>query len=323
MANNVSTASVVPKARPGHEWGQADARSDRKGRECSGTRTGPRRGGLTPDDAEGTVGGVHIRRRLLAEGPPAGGHRPPAPTPTPAPAGLVDRGAADRRRSRAALHHHRDDRRGTALREDRRPQLTQLIEDRREQVATSELRAARLRGEVEDETAALADSDGPIRDQRNRAAASRQAAGFTALRGTGVVVELDDAPRRPEQGLPEGASNDDLVVHQQDVQAVVNALWAGGAEAMSIMNVRVLATSAVRCVGNTLLLHGRVYSPPFKIVAIGDPAALQQALAASEGVRVFKGVVNDFHLGYRETVSTVTVPAFEDSTALRAAKVPR
>ncbi|MFI1196130.1 DUF881 domain-containing protein [Micromonospora sp. NPDC020750] len=212
---------------------------------------------------------------------------------------------------------------GTALREDRRPQLTQLIEDRREQVATSELRAARLRGEVEDETAALADSDGPIRDQRDRAAASRQAAGFTALRGTGVVVELDDAPRRPEQGLPEGASNDDLVVHQQDVQAVVNALWAGGAEAMSIMNVRVLATSAVRCVGNTLLLHGRVYSPPFKIVAIGDPAALQQALAASEGVRVFKGVVNDFHLGYRETVSTVTVPAFEDSTALRAAKVPR
>ncbi|RQX12094.1 hypothetical protein DLJ57_31980, partial [Micromonospora chalcea] len=141
--------------------------------------------------------------------------------------------------------------------------------------------------------------------------------------GSGVTVELNDADRRPDQPLPKGASNDDLVVHQGDVQAVVNALWAGGAEAMSIMNVRVLSTSAVRCVGNTLLLHGRVYSPPFKIVAIGDPAELQRALAASEGVRVFKEVAEHYQLGYVERVSTVTVPAFEDSTALQSATVPR
>ncbi|PZF99818.1 DUF881 domain-containing protein [Micromonospora deserti] len=212
---------------------------------------------------------------------------------------------------------------GTALREDRRPQLTQLIEDRRAEVAASEQRAAALRREVEDQTTTLAESDGPIKRQQDRAAVSREAAGFTALTGPGVTVELDDAPRRGDQPPPEGATNDDLVVHQGDVQAVVNALWAGGAEAMSIMNVRVLATSAVRCVGNTLLLHGRVYSPPFKIVAIGDPAALQQALASSKGVRLFKDAVDNYKLGYRETVSTVTVPAFEDSTTLRSATVPR
>ncbi|MEH0986448.1 DUF881 domain-containing protein [Micromonospora sp. CPCC 205556] len=210
---------------------------------------------------------------------------------------------------------------GTDLREDRRPQLTQLIEDRREQVAASELRAARLRAEVESETAARAGTDGPIKEQQDRALASREAAGFVALAGTGVTVELNDAPT--DGPLPKGATNDDLVVHQGDVQAVVNALWAGGAEAMSIMNVRVLSTSAVRCVGNTLLLHGRVYSPPFKIVAIGDPAALQRALADSEGVGLFKQAVDHYQLGYSETVSAVTVPAFEDSTALRSATVPR
>ena len=107
------------------------------------------------------------------------------------------------------------------------------------------------------------------------------------------------------------------------MQAVVNALWAGGAEAMAIMNVRVLATSAVRCVGNTLLLHGRVYSPPFKIVAIGDPASLQRSLADSKGVREFRDLVDDYKLGYREFTSPVTVPAFEDSTTLRSATVPR
>ncbi len=80
---------------------------------------------------------------------------------------------------------------------------------------------------------------------------------------------------------------------------------------MSIMDVRVLSTSAVRCVGNTLLLHGRVYSPPFKITAIGDPAAMQRALNASEGVRLFKDAVDHYQLGYQETVEAdVTVPAF-------------
>ncbi|TDC32531.1 DUF881 domain-containing protein [Micromonospora sp. 15K316] len=210
---------------------------------------------------------------------------------------------------------------GTALREDRRPQLTQLIEERRQQVAASEREAATLRQDIEERTTTLGEQDGPIRAQQDRASGSLQSAGFTALAGVGVTVELNDAPRRNDQRLPEGVSNDDLVVHQGDVQAVVNALWAGGAEAMSIMNVRVLATSAVRCVGNTLLLHGRVYSPPFKIVAIGDPTSLQKALAESEGVQLFRDAVEHYQLGYREDVSTVTVPAFEDSTALRSAKV--
>ncbi|WP_018724296.1 DUF881 domain-containing protein [Salinispora fenicalii] len=212
---------------------------------------------------------------------------------------------------------------GTTLREDRRPQLNQLIQDRHHEVATSEQRAAELRATVEARTSALAGSDGTIQQQQERAAASQEPAGFTALTGPGVTVELDDAPRRSDGSLPTGgATNDDLVVHQGDVQAVVNALWAGGAEAMSIMDVRVLATSAVRCVGNTLLLHGRVYSPPFKIVAIGDPATLQRALAESEGVRLFRDLANIYKLGYEETVSTVTVPAFDGSAALRWATVP-
>ncbi|WP_026184820.1 DUF881 domain-containing protein [Salinispora vitiensis] len=211
---------------------------------------------------------------------------------------------------------------GTTLREDRRPQLNQLIQDRRAEVAASEQRAAELRAKVEDRTNALAGSDRTIQQQLERAAASQEPAGFTALTGLGVTVELDDAPRRSDGSLPTGVTNDDLVVHQGDVQAVVNALWAGGAEAMSIMDVRVLATSAVLCVGNTLRLHRRSYSPPFKIVAIGDPAALQQALSESEGVRLFRDLANTYKLGYKETDSTVKVPAFADSAALHWATVP-
>ena len=90
------------------------------------------------------------------------------------------------------------------------------------------------------------------------------------MTGPGLVVTLDDAQRDPGSPLPPGVTPDDLVVHQQDLQAVVNALWAGGAQGVQVMDQRLVSTSAVRCVGNTLILHGRVYSPPFVVKAVGD-----------------------------------------------------
>ncbi len=212
---------------------------------------------------------------------------------------------------------------GTALRDDRRPRLTQLIADQQKRIGSREQRAAELRVAVEQQGAALARGDEPLRRLRESADAARPPAGFTAVHGPGLTIELDDAPRRPGQDdQPGGPLNDDLVVHQGDVQAVVNGLWAGGAEAMSIMGVRVISTSAVRCVGNTLLLHGQTYSPPFTVTAIGDVRAMRQALAASEGVRQFRDAVANFGLGYRETVEgDVTVPAYDGSSALRSAQV--
>src|SRR4029079_12479703 len=113
-------------------------------------------------------------------------------------------------------------------------------------------------------------------------------AGLTALKGPGVSVSLNDAPVTGKGPRPADVTNDDLVVHQQDVQSVVNALWAGGAEAMTVMGQRVIATSAVRCVGNTLILQGEGYSPPYAVTAIGDPARLRAALAREPGVRTYR-----------------------------------
>jgi uncharacterized protein YlxW (UPF0749 family) len=210
---------------------------------------------------------------------------------------------------------------GTSLREDRRPELTQLIDARKDRVEAAERRAASLRAEVQQQTDALAGTDQPIKQQQQRAQSYELAAAFTAVRGPGVTVQLNDAPRSAEGDRPPDASNDDLVVHQEDVQAVVNALWAGGAEAMTIMGVRVISTSAVRCVGNTLLLHGRVYSPPFIITAIGDPGRLTASLASAEGVTQFREAAADFGLGYSETThSQVTLPSFEGSGGLTTAK---
>jgi uncharacterized protein YlxW (UPF0749 family) len=212
---------------------------------------------------------------------------------------------------------------GTALRDDRRPQLAQLIADKKVRLDARDKTAAGLRAEVDQDTARLAEVDAPVAQARQRADELRGPAGFTELHGPGVTVTLNDSPRRgTDLGSPNAPDNDDLVVHQGDVQAVVNALWAGGAEAMSIMDVRVISTSAVRCVGNTLLLHGQVFSPPFRISAIGEPTTMRHALESAEGVRQFRDAVADFGLGYTETVErNVTVRAYDGSSDLRSARV--
>jgi uncharacterized protein YlxW (UPF0749 family) len=125
-------------------------------------------------------------------------------------------------------------------------------------------------------------------------------AGLQRERGPGLVVTLNDAQRDADGRFPRDASPDDLVVHQQDIQAVLNALWSAGAEGIQMQDQRIIATSAPRCVGNTLLLNGRTYSPPYVVTAIGDAAAMQAALAAAPLVTLYRQYVVRFGLGYTE-----------------------
>jgi uncharacterized protein YlxW (UPF0749 family) len=134
----------------------------------------------------------------------------------------------------------------------------------------------------------------------DRADALAADAGLDPMRGPGLVVTLTDAQRDAEGRFPGDASPDDLVVHQQDVQAVLNALWTAGAEGIQMQDQRIIGTSAPRCVGNTLLLNGRTYGPPYVITAIGDVSAMRAALAAAPSVILYKQYVVRFGLGYSE-----------------------
>ena len=133
-----------------------------------------------------------------------------------------------------------------------------------------------------------------------RSAALAADAGLDPVRGPGLTVTLTDAQRDADGLFPRDASADDLVVHQQDIDAVLNALWSAGAEAIQMQDQRIVATSAPRCVGNTLLLNGRTYSPPYSLTAIGDVAAMRAALAEAPLVRLYKQYVIRFGLGYTE-----------------------
>lgn len=201
--------------------------------------------------------------------------------------------------------------RGTDLR-GAKLELSQLISASQDGLHQSGQQRDALAAEVAQMEDDIAAGDAGVAAAQAAADAVAPAAGLTPLHGPGLEVALDDAELPADGTLPPGVRPDDVVIHQSDVQAVVNAMWAAGADAMAIMDQRIISTSAVRCVGNTLLLQGRTYSPPFTITAIGDPTKLADSLETAPGMDLLLDAVDYFDLGYDvTTLDDVTLPAYD------------
>ncbi len=165
--------------------------------------------------------------------------------------------------------------------------------------------------------------DAQVSDLQRQVADLRGPAGLQNVRGPAITVVLKDAPKEDiDRAVEKGeVPADQLVVHQQDIQAVVNALWAGGAEAMTLQKQRVISTTGIKCVGNTVVLHGVPYAPPYEISAIGDLDSLRISLDSSDYIDGYKTYVEAHNLGYEvSSDDDVTMPAYDGSTDLRYAE---
>lgn len=132
-----------------------------------------------------------------------------------------------------------------------------------------------------------------------------------ALEGPGISVTLDDSPlwEKMVDSSGSAANINDYVIHQEDIESVMNALWAGGAEAMMIQDQRVLFNSAVICQGNVLLLQGRKYSPPYTVSAIGPVDGMLKALDESKAITIYQEYVSAFGVGWQvETKDNLQFP---------------
>jgi len=196
--------------------------------------------------------------------------------------------------------------------------LTDMVRAEQRRVEELTERVDILRAEVE-----ILSQGSPASVKENPAAVLREGVhvGTVPVHGPGIRIELDDAPAS-SANIP-GATPDTLVIHQQDIQHVINALWAGGAEAMTLQGERVIMTSAFRCSGSILLLHGRVFSPPYVIEAIGDPERLAAAIEDSPRVANFRQHAAIFGLGWStQELADVEMPAYSGSTNLLFATLP-
>lgn len=108
-------------------------------------------------------------------------------------------------------------------------------------------------------------------------AALELASGVGAVTGEGVVVRLDDAPDAASRPDGLGAAENSGRVLDRDVQDAVNGLWAAGAEAISVNDLRLTTQTAIRSAGEAILVDFRPLSPPYVIRAIGSPQRMQAA----------------------------------------------
>jgi uncharacterized protein YlxW (UPF0749 family) len=200
---------------------------------------------------------------------------------------------------------------GTDLRAERRTELVDLIRAEQVRVESETATVSGLRERLD----AVAQAEVPVATDPDLEAL------ISEVEGPGLSVILEDAPI-PADGVPAGFSADDYIVHEQDVQAVINALWAGGAEAIGVMDQRIIATSAVRCVGSTLLLHGQVYAPPYTVTAVGPTDRMQRAIEVSPRVAIYRQYAGLLGLGFDVSeADSVTVPAYEGPLSARFAQV--
>ncbi len=213
------------------------------------------------------------------------------------------------------------DSRGGTLRSSSVTDLITLVRDQRSDTDTLARRTAQLNTQVSALSRSVDDSQ--VKSLQTRIDRDRGPAGLEPVEGQGLTVTLQDAPQDVvDQAITDGKPpTEALLVHQQDIQAVVNALWLGGAKAMTVMDQRIVFTTGIRCAGPTVILHGVPYSPPYVIKAVGDPVELAEALDNSDYIDAYRTVAARYGLGFEAAASgDLDLPGYQGTLAMRFAK---
>lgn len=219
---------------------------------------------------------------------------------------------------------------GTDLRPGRYLDLAELVQGEADDYQRVEDRFNDLSAEVDRLGANV--SDRAVNQARAKAKQLSEPAGLTAKTGPGLRITLSDGPEelldeaeQRNRDLPpeERLSLNRFVVHQQDIQAVVNALWGGGATAITVAGQRIISTTGIKCHGNAVQLDGVPYPQPYVIEAVGDQGELLSAVELDDLVNSYRSDADNAEIGIGwslDVVDEVTAPAYDAVIDLEYAK---
>jgi uncharacterized protein YlxW (UPF0749 family) len=177
----------------------------------------------------------------------------------------------------------------------------------RSEIATDEAQVQQYQEASTTSSAALAEVNRQLEE-------ARLAAGLTRLSGPGVVVEISDSKRI----VPEGENPANYIVLVDDLRDIVTALWASGAEGISINGERLVATSSIYAVGASILVNTAFLSPPFRIEAIGAEGLPDRFLANPAYLVRVAQRIDAFGLEFATApADQLELPAFIGNTRLR------
>lgn len=126
--------------------------------------------------------------------------------------------------------------------------------------------------------------------------------GTVAVRGPGLTITVEDGAT--------AAQDPKALVQDTDLQLVVNALWAAGAEGIAINGQRLTTTTAIRSAGSAILVDLVGVSGPYEVVAIGDRNGLETGFARSSAMQRLEGFASTY--GIKTTLTghdDLTLPA--------------
>ncbi len=188
------------------------------------------------------------------------------------------------------------------------PGLSATLKQREKEIADLREKQTKLEN-------VLAQGSGKLKALNDELQNAKLLSGLIEVQGPGIVLTLQDGKPRSHRAFD--ASR--FTIHDYDLQMVVNELIASGAEAIAINGQRVVARTAVRCVGPTIMVNSVPVVPPFEIVAIGDPGTM------AGGLNLPGGYLDDLRITdpsmFRlEKRADLVVPAYTGSTEVRWAK---
>ena len=193
-------------------------------------------------------------------------------------------------------------------------ELNKKLEEERDALQTELADARKQIGEIE---AALGKGQSVHAELVSQFENARVQAGLMPMKGQGVVVRMADSPRSP------GPEDDPyfFIVHDVDIQALVNELWAAGSEAVSVNGQRIVGRSSIRCVGPTILVNTNRLASPYVIKAIGPSADIEGGLRMPGGyLDSMSPLIGNGGEVVISRSQEVAVPGFQGSLSFRYAQ---
>ncbi|NDU76445.1 DUF881 domain-containing protein [Actinomadura sp. DSM 109109] len=187
-------------------------------------------------------------------------------------------------------------RRGEPVAAERRSELVGQIRARTAETDALQHRLDRLRAETERRRAAALARSAEGRRVRRDLAAAGAAAAATPVAGEALVVTLEDAP--PGAPAAPGRAGTGGRVYDQDLQVLVNGLWAAGARAVGVNGLRLSPTTAIRAAGEAITVDYRPVGGPYEVAALGDAGRLRAAFAGSPADRRLAALRDRFGIRY-------------------------
>jgi uncharacterized protein YlxW (UPF0749 family) len=128
--------------------------------------------------------------------------------------------------------------------------------------------------------------------------------------GLTVTVTEPDVNRDLSDVSKQRVPGSQQIILDRDLQLVVNSLWAGGAEAVSVGGVRMGPNVTIRQAGGAILVDNHPISSPYTILALGPPNSMREAFEASPGLQRLRLLETSYGVGVKvSTGDGLALPA--------------